>query len=226
MGITHERIVELHPVVYHMAEYGTWESIKEHGLLSTSALLDLFQKSGEEREMIESRRRSKSMSIFNGKFGTVVIRDQRPMIDSKLARCLRDGLTPTDWYRILNKKVFFWLTEPRLATLMKAYSDSEHLVLEVDTKELLNRFGDSVLLAPVNTGTTNPMAFPRGLSTFQPPHRYRFEMNRKRKGGARKAIAELTVAYSVKAISEFTVRATHRRFENGKAKIVETVFAM
>ena len=52
MGITHERIVELHPVVYHMAEYGTWESIKKHGLLSTSALLDLFQKSGEERRVV------------------------------------------------------------------------------------------------------------------------------------------------------------------------------
>lgn len=225
MGISHERIAELHPVLYHMAEFGTWDSIRNYGLLSTSALLDVFGKSGTEREQIESMRRKTSIPISDATHGKVVIRDQRPMNDSKLAKCLRGGLTPTDWYRILNGKVFFWLTEPRLITLMKAYADSEHLVLEVDTNELLNRWGDSVLLTPMNTGTTSPMAFPRGLSTFQPPHKYQFEMYKKRKGGARKAIVELTVGYSVSDIAEFTVRATHRRFDNGHAPITEVVFS-
>ncbi len=224
MGISHERIAELHPVLYHMAEFGTWDSIQKYGLLSTSALLDLFGKVGTEREQIESCRRKISIPISDTTHGKVVIRDQRPMSDSKLAKCLRGGLTPTDWYRILNGKVFFWLTEPRLITLMKAYADSDHLVLEVDTHELLSRWGDSVLLTPMNTGTTKPMAFPRGLSTFQPPHRYRFDMYKKRKGGARKAIVELTVSNSVPDIAEFTVRATHRRYDNERALITQVVF--
>jgi hypothetical protein len=225
VGVTLDKIVELHPVLYHMAEFGTWESIRTHGLLSTSALLDLFGYTGEKRANIEQCRRRTSIPITNDQHGNAVIRDQRPMSDSKLAKCLRDGLTPTDWYRILNGKVFFWLTEARLLTLMKAYADSEHLVLEVDTRELLRTCGDNVMLAPMNTGTTNPMAHPRGLATFQPPHRYRFEMNRKRKGGPRKAIVELTVNHSVCKISDFTVRATHRRYENGRAPITEIVFA-
>jgi hypothetical protein len=225
VGITHDRIVELHPVLYHMAEFGTWESIRTHGLLSTSALLDLFGYSGTKRENIEEVRRETSIPISDRRHGKALIRDQRPMSDSKLAKCLRDGLTPKDWYRILNRQVFFWLTEARLLTLMKAYSDSEHLVLEVDTKELLRRCGDSVMLTPMNTGTTSPMAHPRGLATFQPPHKYRFELNRKRKGGPRKAIVELTVNHSVPNISDFTVRATHRRYEDGRAPITEIVFA-
>jgi hypothetical protein len=147
------------------------------------------------------------------------------MSDSKLANCLRGGLTPADWYRILNGKVFFWLTEPRLLTLMSAYSDREHLVLEVDTAELLKRNGAAVMLTPMNTGTTNPMAFPRGPSTFQPPSKYRFEMNKRKKGGAKKAIVELTVDYSVPSISDFTLRATHRRFENGNSVITDILFA-
>lgn len=225
MGITFERIVELHPLVYHMAEFGTWDSIRKHGLLSTSALLDLFGYTGVERRNIEDCRRAKSIAITDGQHGRAVIRDQHPMHDSKLAKCLRDRLTTTQWYRMLNGKVFFWLTEERLLTLMKAYSESEHLILEVDTNELLARCGESVMLTPMNTGTTSPMAHSRGLSTFQPPNKYRFELNKKRKGGAKKSIVELTVDHSVPDISEFTLRATHRRYKNGRAPITEVVFA-
>ena len=57
MGISFERIAELHPTLYHMAEFGTWESICKHGLLSTTALLDLFGMSGAERTSIEACRR-------------------------------------------------------------------------------------------------------------------------------------------------------------------------
>jgi hypothetical protein len=207
-----------------MAEFGTWESIRKHGLLSTTALLDLFGMSGATRNSIEGCRRKSSIEIGDSRKGKVVIRDQRPMSDSKLAACLRDGLTPADWYRILNRKVFFWLTEKRLMTLMAAYADYEHLVLEVDTAELLKRHSNTVMLTPMNTGTTRPMAFPRGRSTFQPPNKYRFEMNKKKKGGAKKAIVELTVDYSISDIAEFTIRATHRRFEAGYAPITDLVF--
>ena len=225
MGISLERIAELHPTLYHMAEFGTWESIRKHGLLSTTALLDLFGVSDPERHSIEACRRPSPVEIGDPRTGKAVIRDQRPMSDSKLAACLRDGLTPSDWYRILNSKVFFWLTEKRLLTLMGAYADYEHLVLEVDTAGLLKRYSNKVMLTPMNTGTTSPMAFPRGLSTFQHPNKYRFEMNKKKKGGAQKAIVELTIDYSIPDISEFTVRATHRRFEDGDAPITGLVFS-
>jgi hypothetical protein len=44
-------------VLYHMAEDGSWESIRQIGLLSTSALLDRFEVEGERRYAIESTRR-------------------------------------------------------------------------------------------------------------------------------------------------------------------------
>ena len=68
------------------------------------------------------------------------------------------------------------------------------------------------------------MAFPRGRTTFQPPNKYRFEMNKKKKGGAKKAIVELTVDYSIPDLAEFTIRATHRKFEAGYAPITDRVF--
>lgn len=224
MPISNEEIAEIHPQLYHMAEYGSWESIQQRGLLSTTALLNEFAIEGTERDQIESGIRRTSVEIANRNGEIFVIRDQRPMSESKLQGCLQDGLRPVDWYRMLNQRVFFWLTEERLARLMSAYGDTQHLVLEVDTAELLARHGDRVTLTPMNTGCTSPMAFPRGMSSFLPPNLYPFDENRRKKGGSTKAIVELTVLYSVPDIAEFTNRATHRRIQNGQSVIVETLY--
>jgi hypothetical protein len=137
--ITIDELVAHFPCLYHMAELGTWPSIKAHGLLSTSALLDLYGVNGEERQLIECCRRPESVTIRHDKYGPAVIRDQKPMSDSALRKCLR-GMTPTEWYRLLNAKVFFWLTPERVLGLLsaRAYRDREHTVLIVDTAELLN----------------------------------------------------------------------------------------
>src|SRR4051794_40889286 len=123
MGISLDAIVELHPTLYHMAEAGIWESVIEHGLLSTSALLDLLGITGARRRQLDRMRRPKMEEIRSVGGARAWIRDNRPLSDGKLGGCLQDSLKPPDWYRILNEKVFFWLTEERLHTLMVAYSD-------------------------------------------------------------------------------------------------------
>jgi hypothetical protein len=225
MGITLGKIAEIHPVLYHMAEQGIWPSLKKHGLLSTTALLDLFEYCGPKRIEVEETRRPKGVEIQHPKHGKAFIRDQKPMHDSKLAPRLANHLTPRDWYKILNGKVFFWLTEKRLHTLMNAYPNRNHLVLEVDTVRFLKNYGDKVLLTPLNTGSTSPMAHPRGLDSFLPPEKYPFDENKRKKGGASKAIVELTVDNSVPDICKLTTRATHRTLDkNGKSRIIEVIY--
>jgi len=224
MGISLEEIATLHPQLYHMAQYGSWPSISNHGLLSTTALLDLFKIEGVDRRTIEDERRARTVEITDDVGAVASIRDQRPMSDKKLASCLRDGLVPKDWYQILNRKVFFWLTDKRLKTLMGAYSDVPHLVLEIDTEKLLSMHGEQVRLAPLNTGCTSPMAFPRGKNTFLRPDEYDFEGNSRKKGGPTKAIVELTVEYSVPDIAICTRRASHQRIENGELEMLEVLY--
>ncbi len=79
-----EELITDCPTLYHMAERGSWESIKRYGLLSTSALLDHYAVEPPKRTEIESRHR------------------------------------PTDWYELLNAKVFFWLSEAHLHKLTNA----------------------------------------------------------------------------------------------------------
>ncbi len=80
-----------------MAEGESWESIRRIGLLSTSALLDTFGVEGERRYDIESRRRQEIVKIEHPELGTALIRDNKPMQETALERCLQ-GMTPREWY--------------------------------------------------------------------------------------------------------------------------------
>jgi hypothetical protein len=224
MPISLAEIANIHPKLFHMAQFGSWPLIRAQGLLSTSALLDLYGIDGNERARIECSLRRKPVQITTADGNSAWIRDQRPMSEGKLASCLKDGLTPTQWFRMLNERVFFWLTEARLKTLMQAYSDSPQLILEVDTSALLATHGDKVYLTPMNTGCTSPMAFPRGLSSFLPPNEYPFIENCKKKGGRQKAIVELTVLRSVPNIADLTIRANHREIRDGEFAALKTLY--
>jgi hypothetical protein len=87
-NLTATYIAERWPRLFHMAESGSWPSIEERGLLSTSALLDLFEIDGPERYSIESRRRPESVEITHVDHGTAWIRDNKPINETVLKRTL------------------------------------------------------------------------------------------------------------------------------------------
>ena len=198
-----ERLISWYPTLYHMAEDGSWESIRKHGLLSTSALLDRFEIEGEERLAIESARRPELVRIEHPEHGEAFIRDNKPMQEKSLEKCLY-GMTPREWYERLNRNVFFWVDRNRLLKLLgaKAYRDRPHLVLEVETAGLLERHAERVSLSPINSGATFALGpAPRGLDTF---HRITDHPNGK-------PIVELIVDYAVPDIAEFTLRVRRWR---------------
>lgn len=195
------------PTLYHMAERGSWPSIRNNGLLSTSAILDELGIIGAERRRLECQRRPENVTLQGGALGHVVLRDQKPMDDSGLKRCLQDGLTPSHWYRLINERVFFWLTKDRLQRLLngQAYCDLAHDVIEVDTRNLVAAHRKEISLSPMNSGCTKPFAHPRGLSTFTTIENYPYAHWRgKRKRGER--VVELAVTGGVRDIAEFVNR--------------------
>lgn len=221
LAITAEDLASHFPRLYHMAELGTWPSIRTHGLLSTSALLDLYGVNGDQRRQIESCRRPDSVTIRHAKLGQAVIRDQKPMSDGALQKCLQ-GMTPTEWYRLLNTKVFFWLTAERVLGLLsaRAYRDREHTVLTIDTAKLLKVHHERVTLSPINSGSTVYNPQPRGPNTFQSLRNYAFEEWQQKRRSATKAVAELAVEYSVPDIREFVLRVERRK----QSRILEVMY--
>ena len=89
---TVEEIIDRYPVLYHVAECGSWPSIKRYGLLNTTALLDKFEKCGSERQAIESMWRRERITIEHSEHGSAVIRGQQPMSENALAPLLSEPI--------------------------------------------------------------------------------------------------------------------------------------
>lgn len=195
------------PTLYHMAEDGSWPSIRRRGLLSTTALLDLYGVTGAARVNVEERRRPASVPLERAGLHPAVVRDQLPMDDVGLRRCLPAHLTPPDWYRPLNQKVFFWLTRDRLIRLLKAgtYRDRPHIVIEVSTRALVELHRERIWFCPMNSGCTKPFPHPRDENTFRRISDYPYANWRKRRAPGERVV-EIAVDYSVPDIARCVTR--------------------
>ena len=219
-GIAPSELAKHYPRLFHMAEPGSWPGIQRHGLLSTSALLDRFAVKGARRVELEAQHRPESVTITHAVHGTAVIRDQKPMHDNGLKKVLPTGMTPADWYRILNKRVFFWVSAHRLERLLnaRAYRNRRQTVLTLDTALLLDRHHARVTLSPINSGCTKPYPQPRGPDTFLPLPSYPFASWMEKRRSVAEAVVELAVDYSVPDVCDFILRVEER--EPGKPTVV------
>lgn len=198
-----------YPTFFHMAERDTWPSIKENGLLSTSAVLDRYNVQGQRRVELEEGHRPTKIRIGDAENG-IVLRDQIPMPPARLADALVDGTTPAQWYRFLNGRVFLWAQKKRLLGLLQArhYRNLEHDVLTIDAAALLDDYSDKVWLCRMNSGNTWPMPHRRGMDDFKRIHDYPM---RARGGAPAKEVVEVVVDYAVPDISKYVVQVSRMK---------------
>ena len=201
-----EVLIREYPRLWHMAEDGSWDSIRKHGLLSTSALLDLYGYNGNARHALESARRPESVLISADGLPHAVVRDQKPMTASALGKCLTDGVTPEKWFETLNARVFFWLSRKRLGDLLgaRAYRSRPQTVLTLETASLVDANRDRIRLSPINSGATIYDPAPRGPDTFCTVSDFPFEERRKTRT-LDNAVVELTVLGGVPDITRHVI---------------------
>jgi len=200
-------IVSKYPKLYHMADNDSWLNIKKHGLLSTSALLDKWEYTGLEREMIECKHRPETVPIYHRVYGKAVIRDQKAIRPERLKKCLPKDIMVEDWCRFISNKVFFWASWTGLKMFIAAneYIHKPHLVVTVDTKQLLQGYINKITLSNINSGSTfakkdkvDPE--PRSYSTFKKIPEYNVPW-----------INELAVDYGIPDILNFVVSVDRYR---------------
>ncbi len=198
-----EKLIELYPRVYHMAERGAWDNIRAHGLMSTTAVLDHLKVQGVDRARFESEHRDQKMDVRAGHPSNIVLRDQKPMPEGRLLQALTDGTTPQQWYELINEKVFFWVEEERLHRLLGArdYRNLEHDVLTLNSAELIQAYADKIWLCHMNSGNTWPIPHRRGTEVFRRIADYPVKTS----GRPAKAVVELVVDYAVPNIADYVL---------------------
>lgn len=201
-------LVARYPRLYHMAERDTWPSIRDRGLFSTVAVLDLFQVNGAQRTALNSTHRPDKVSVGTGP-GAIVLRDQKPMETTRLATALVNGVTPRDWYETINSKVFFWVQEERLHGLLNArpYRMLEHDVLVIDTASFVAAHESKIWLCHMNSGNTFPVPHKRDLTAFKRIASY----PTKSSGAPAKEVVELVVDYHVLDIAQHVIEVRRMR---------------
>ena len=203
-----QKLAELYPRIFHMAEAGTWLSIRQRGLLSTSAVLNLFDITGEKRFALESTHRPQKVTVGEGS-AAIVLRDQNPMAPGRLQQALPANVSTQVWYEAINRKVFFWAEEKRLLGLLnaRAYRNLEHDVLTINTAALLAKHAPSVWLCHMNSANTFPMPHPRDLSAFQRIENYPVNAQ----GRPIKQVVEVLVDDQVPDIRDFVLEVRRMR---------------
>ena len=167
---TADEFAAVRPRLFHMAEPEAWRSVLELGLLSTSAALDLHGLTGPAREALERRRRPEMIWLDHPEHGRFPVRDQHPMTDAALRRCLTGRLEPADWYALLNVRAFLWADPERLERMLRtpAYRPNSYVVFAVDTRSFAEAHADHLEVSFINTGSTIRKAAARGRETFLP----------------------------------------------------------
>lgn len=174
-----------------------WPSVRDRGLLSVTAMLDLLSVEADDRTAVESAQRTRTMEVILGMGHVIALRDQRSMPPDRLAKALTDGTTPAQWYRFISGKVFFWADETRLYRWLGArgYRRAAHDVLTIDTRLLADLHLEDLWLCHMNSGNTWPTPHVRGLDIFQKVPRY----------PALQPVVEVAVDYSVPDVADCVV---------------------
>lgn len=189
-----EHLIERHPRLYHMAEAESWENVRRRGLLSTRALLDLFAVDKPRRTQIETQYRSDDEVICHPEHGQATIRRHSPRLKpGHLQNVLPDNVQPSEWYRLLNGKVFFWSNRDRLNNFLKAeaHRDRHHDVLTVCTRSLVAQYDGQITLSHMNSGEVRRDTHKRDQNTFKTIDNYRCSKRKYR--NTCECFAELTV---------------------------------
>ncbi|MEQ9505368.1 MAG: hypothetical protein RLO80_03795 [Hyphomonas sp.] len=203
-----EDLARLHPRLFHLTHPESEAGIRRHGLLSTRVLLEKLEYPECARKEFLSQIRPGSVKLYHPDFGHAVVTDNAPLNEQKLSACLDDGLTPAEWMRLLNSRVFFWPDQKKLQTLKGARlnRDRSRKVLVFDTLTLLQRYLAQAEISPINTGATLYQPARRGRLTFTPAGAVDYKTWRRLRGmRTLDGIKEVTVLGGIPDASRFII---------------------
>ena len=166
-----ERFISLRPYLYHLTSKENAEKIVDGRVLySTNELLR--RSDATNHDQLNRKRRAESVPIKIGE-ETFWLRDQLPISEVNLVKCLTDGWGVGDFLYHLNDRVFMWPTIGRLMSHYMTYESEKPVLFRFSTAEILAA-NPHVKFCRLNSGATRSNSYlggappDRGSRTFLP----------------------------------------------------------
>lgn len=181
-----EKFIQKQPYLYHLTcEANAKSIIEKKKLFSANELIDMSKD--ESNYPIKRKKRFDHYEIIieDKKF---YLRDQRPISEKALSKCLTDGWEIGDFLNHLNDRVFMWPTLDRLRKHFKRYEPENPVILRFPTREIM-QINPNVSFSRLNSGATRANSYlggiapPRGADTFLSAEFFNFPVG---------AVAEVT----------------------------------
>lgn len=168
-----EKFALSRPFVYHLSNRQNLESILETGFLySTEEISDIVKLESKGEFLTTRRRGCINLSLGKRSFH---VRDQDPLSEVILSKCLEPGWTIPKYVALLNSKVFFWPTVGDLEKHFARYERAKEdlIIFRLSTEELFSVNNQRPKFCHLNSGGPRASSWhkgkgsPRGSSTFR-----------------------------------------------------------
>lgn len=166
-----QKFIEQRPYLYHLTnEINATKIIAQKRLYSANQLIVM---SGDDaNESIKRRKRTDHFKLMiEGE--EYFLRDQQPISEKALAKCLTDGWDIGDFLYHLNDRVFMWPTLERLWKHFNRYEQENPVIFRFSSEDVLSA-NPHVKFSRLNSGATRAnshlggKAPERGPNTFLP----------------------------------------------------------
>lgn len=164
-----QKFIEKRPYLYHLtnSENAT-KIITKRKLFSANRLIDM--SANPENQGIKSKRRLEHTELFIEE-ERLWLRDQRPISELVLSKCLTNGWSVQQFLEYLNDRVFMWPTLDRLSRHYDRYANEGPSILRFRTKEVLD-LNPHVKFCRLNSGATRANSHLGGIAPERGPNTF------------------------------------------------------
>lgn len=162
------------PSLWHVAPAGSWETIRQRGLMTAAQLIDASDLDEDQRTELHETPRPHAVPLTVDGV-EVVLRDQGPLFKADLATVLEPGMTVADWVRILNRRIYLFTDQAAMRKVLDKYlaSDGAQDVISFSPRRLFDADWSRIELSAQNTAAIARRSDPyKGRDTFLPITRF------------------------------------------------------
>jgi len=164
-----QKFITERPFLYHLtSKENVAQIVEAKKLYSTNELI----KMSKDKSFLPVQRQKRPQHvklIINGI--AYYLRDQRPISEKALSKCLTDNWNVGDFLYHLNDRVFMWPTIERLERHFKRYKQEKPVILRFSTREVIEA-NPHVKFCRLNSGATRPNSHLGGIAPLRGPNTF------------------------------------------------------